>query len=79
MAGWKSTWEECGGLSVAMDGGTKTLQWLVDSWARGERAHMHTHTCASDMHDISALWLPLTYVFRHRCKYNHHLPYKLTM
>lgn len=36
MAGWRSTWEDCGGPSAAMIGGMKMLRWLVDSWGRGE-------------------------------------------
>lgn len=79
MAGWKSIWEECGGLSVAMTGGTKTLQWFADSWARGERAHMHTHALRRAICAALCLPLPITYVFRHRCKDNPLLSYKCTM
>lgn len=51
---------EYGGLSVAMTGGMKTLQWPVDSWARGEEAHTGTHTPQTR---ITALLLPFTYIF----------------
>lgn len=78
MAGSKCILEECGGLSVAMNGGTKTLQWFADSWARGEREPMHTHALRHGLFAGLCLPPPLTYSFRHRCQYNHHLPHKFT-
>ncbi len=44
-----------------------------------ESAHAHTHVLRHALFAALCWPLPLTYVLEHRCKYNHHLPYKFRM
>lgn len=48
------------------------LQWLVDSWARGEGAHMHMHLCVQ-------VWMILELCgYDSGAQYNPHLQYTFT-